>query len=92
MHTLSKIVGVAALAALTACSPDPDRALAKQIMDDATLATVDSMGRAILSQGLNAGSGYSQVWVRDMNTFVETALDTVPPQDIRGTILMFFAL
>ena len=49
MHTLSKIVGVAALAALTACSPDPDRALAKQIMDDATLATVDSMGRAILS-------------------------------------------
>lgn len=92
MHTLSKIVGVAALAALTACSPDPDRALAKQIMDDATLATVDSMGRAILSRGLNAGSGYSQVWARDMNTFVETALDTVPPQDIRGAILMFFAL
>ena len=93
MHTLSQIAGVAALAAaLTACSPDPDRALAKQIMDDATLATVDSMGRAILSQGLNAGSGYSQVWARDMNTFVETALDTVPPQDIRGAILMFFAL
>lgn len=53
---------------------------------------VDSMGRAILTQGLNAGSGYSQVWVRDLNTFIEIACEEVPAQDLRGALLVFFGL
>ena len=53
---------------------------------------VDSMGRAILTQGLNAGSGYSQVWARDLNTFIETACEVVPSQDLRGALLVFFGL
>ena len=57
-----------------------------------TLTTVDSMARTLLKKGFNAGSGYSQVWARDMNTFVEIALEEVNPKDIRGAILVFFAL
>ena len=53
---------------------------------------VDSMGRAILTQGLNAGSGYSQVWVRDLNTFIEIACEVVPAQHLRGALLVFFGL
>ena len=86
-------MGMAALVATcAACSTNPRQVLAKQILDDRSLAVVDSMGRAILSQGLNAGSGYSQVWARDMNTFVETACEVTPAEDIRGAILVFFAL
>ena len=73
-------------------NPDPRKALANQILSDSTLVTVDTMARNILKKGFNAGSGYSQVWARDMNTFVEIALETVNPKDIRGAILVFFAL
>jgi hypothetical protein len=50
------------------------------------------MARTLLKKGFNAGSGYSQVWARDMNTFVEISLEEVNPKDIRGAILVFFAL
>jgi hypothetical protein len=75
-------------------SPQNDRkkALANQILSDKSLTVVDSMARALLKKGFNAGSGYSQVWARDMNTFVETSLKVVDPKDIRGAILVFFAL
>ena len=47
------------------------------------------MARTLLRGGFNAGSGYSQVWARDMNTFVEISLEEVNPKDIRGAILVF---
>ena len=93
MNSLLKHVGIAALAALcAACTANPDKNLADIIKNDHSLAVVDSMGRALLARGLNAGSGYSQVWARDMNTFVETACEVVPPEDIKGAIRVFFAL
>ncbi len=73
-------------------NPDPKKVLANQILSDQSLNTVDTMARNILKKGFNAGSGYSQVWARDMNTFVEIALETVNPKNIRGAILVFFAL
>ena len=73
-------------------NPDPKKVLANQILSDSSFFTVDTMARNILKKGFNAGSGYSQVWARDMNTFVEIALETVNPKDIRGAILVFFAL
>ena len=71
---------------------NPRKTLAKQILNDPTLTVVDTMARKILKKGFNAGSGYSQVWARDMNTFVEIALEEVNPKEIRGAILVFFAL
>ena len=47
--------------------------LANQILSDTNLLKVDSMARATIRNGFNAGSGYSQIWARDMNTFVENA-------------------
>jgi len=73
-------------------NPNPQKVLAIKILGDSSLITVDTMARSILKKGFNAGSGYSQVWARDMNTFVEIALETVNPKDIRGAILVFFAL
>lgn len=72
--------------------PERKKALAKQILNDNSLTVVDTMARTLLKKGFNAGSGYSQVWARDMNTFVEIALEEVNPKDIRGAILVFFAL
>ena len=74
------------------CRPEGKKLLAKQILNDTSLTVVDTMARTLLKKGFNAGSGYSQVWARDMNTFIEIALEEVNPKDIRGAILVFFAL
>lgn len=70
----------------------PEQNLAGQIQSDSTFHIVDSMARNIIKQGFNAGSGYSQIWARDMNTFIETAMEETPLEEIRGAILLFFGL
>lgn len=56
-----------------------NKLLAEKIINDQRLDQVEQMAKSVISQGLNAGSGYSQIWARDMNTFVETALEQVVP-------------
>lgn len=68
------------------------RQLAINIEDNRNFQTVDSMGKALLSKGFNAGSGYSQVWIRDLNTFIETACSVVDHQSLKEAILVFFSL
>lgn len=93
MKSLIKGMGVLiAVLISVSCTTDNQQMLAKKILNDSSFQVVDSMGRALLSQGFNAGSGYSQVWVRDMNTFIETACEVVNPKDIKGAILIFFGL
>ncbi|MGM9758991.1 MAG: hypothetical protein ACI30I_02610 [Parabacteroides sp.] len=78
---------------LMACtSSGPQKELAERIQADSTLCVVDSMARAVIRSGLNAGSGYSQIWARDMNTFIETACEETDHQVLREAILLFFAL
>lgn len=72
--------------------PSKNQQLAATLLNDTTLNKVDSMARATLAQGFNAGSGYSQVWARDLNTFIETACEVNDPADIRGAILVFFRM
>jgi hypothetical protein len=66
--------------------------LAQSILSDTSFQKVDSMARSIIKEGFNAGSGYSQIWARDMNTFIETALEETSKEEVRGAILLFFAL
>lgn len=84
------LLSVCLLAACTA--PTKQQQLAETIRQDASLETVDSMARAVIGKGFNAGSGYSQVWARDMNTFIEVACEVSNPNDLRNAILLFFAL
>lgn len=80
------------VAFLSCTTTNPQQQLAETILDDTTLHQVDSMARSIISQGFNAGSGYSQIWARDMNTFIEVACEETNQTDIRNAILLFFAL
>ena len=79
---------------LTACSHQTTtrQKLAATILQDTSLAVVDSMARVTIRNGLNAGSGYTQVWARDMNTFVEIACEEMEQNVIREAIRLFFAL
>jgi len=64
--------------------------LAKTILADTNLQKVLEKGKGILRTGLNAGSGYGEVWIRDLNTFIELALDVTDQQVIRDALLTFF--
>lgn len=80
------------VAFLSCTTTNPQQQLAETILNDTTLHQVDSMARSIISQGFNAGSGYSQIWARDMNTFIEVACEETNQTDIRNAILLFFVL
>lgn len=80
------------VAFLSCTTTNPQQQLAETILNDTTLHQVDSMARSIISQGFNAGSGYSQIWARDLNTFIEVACEETNQTDIRNAILLFFAL
>jgi len=64
--------------------------LAAQILADDHLTQVLAMARNLLKGGVNAGSGYKQTWIRDLNTFITIALEVNPPQLFRDTLLTFF--
>lgn len=86
---------LAALVLICSCSDKKQNSkptLADKIQSDTNFQMVDSMARHIIKEGFNAGSGYSQVWARDMNTFIETAIEEMPAEEVRGAILVFFKL
>ena len=67
-----------------------DAALAKQIRDDTSLRQVHEMALDLLKGGLNAGTHYPQVWIRDLNTFIIVALESNPRGALRDSLLTFF--
>lgn len=84
--------GMAGCICCACATRTPEMQLAETILGDSTLIRVDSMARSVIRQGFNAGSGYSQIWARDMNTFIETACEENDPAQLRQAILLFFAL
>lgn len=66
--------------------------LRAQVSSDADLASVLTMARRILSTGLAAGTGYPEVWIRDLNTFLEFALGVADPSAFRTALTNFFLL
>ncbi|MGJ7029687.1 GH36-type glycosyl hydrolase domain-containing protein [Niabella hirudinis] len=66
--------------------------LAKKILADSRLDTVSAMAGSLLARGFAAGDGYPQVWIRDLNTFIETSCKVYPVDSIRKYLLTFYEL
>jgi glycogen debranching enzyme len=69
---------------------DSDQELAKQILNNSDFDIVLNKAHSILNDGLNAGSGYGEVWIRDLNTFIEFALQVQDQRKIRESLITFF--
>jgi glycogen debranching enzyme len=79
------------LAAVAGAARRPDQtAIAREILADRSLHDVHEMARKIFEGDLTAGSGYGEVWIRDLNTFIEMALEVNEPQRLREALLTFF--
>ena len=66
------------------------RELARKILSNSDLTDVLEEARKLVGSGLRAGSGYGEVWIRDLNTFIELALDTQNRSDLKEALLVFF--
>jgi hypothetical protein len=53
-------------------------------------AVVEQMAYDILKTGFNAGDGYNQVWVRDLNTFITYSCRVLDREVVREALLKFF--
>ncbi|MBX3177781.1 MAG: glycoside hydrolase family 99-like domain-containing protein [Candidatus Hydrogenedentes bacterium] len=67
-----------------------NRDLAGRILADERLDQVLEKAHALLATGLTAGDGYGEVWIRDLNTFIEVAADVVPHAELRAALVRFF--
>jgi len=46
----------------------------------------------IVKTGFNAGDGYSEVWIRDYNTFIELSAEVFPEETLKENLRVFFRL
>ena len=67
------------------------KALKEDIKNNPLFAKVDSMARAIAATGFNAGDCYSEVWIRDFNTFIELSMEVRPLTEIKDNFDVFWA-
>ena len=68
-----------------------NKALAGKILADIRLDTVQAKALKLLS-GFSAGTSYSEVWIRDFNTFINGSLKVHPKEEVKTKLLMFFRI
>ncbi len=64
--------------------------LAKRILADKRLDSVSLKAKALISTGFTAGSGYGEIWIRDLNTFINGSLDVGSLAEVKEKLLLFF--
>lgn len=91
MKGIKLLILSASLLMLISCESKEQR-LAQTILKDRQLDSVYDMATVLLKKGFNAGDGYPQVWIRDLNTFLETSLKVYSQDTIRQNLLIFLRL
>ena len=96
-----KLIVAVCLMALAACGdsvpvphstapPAMDRDLAETIRADTLMDEVLQRGRDVVQTGFNAGDGYAEVWIRDLNTFIELSLEVMDRETVKQNLRVFF--
>lgn len=78
---------------LVACSSEKknmSQELSTKINSDERLNIVSQKAENLIKSGFNAGDGYSEVWIRDLNTFVEPACKVSDTDKLKDALLTFF--
>ena len=67
-----------------------NQGIARAILADQDLSDVLGKAQSLLATGFSAGDGYSQVWIRDFNTFIELSCEVNDRATVRANVLKFF--
>ncbi len=95
---LAGLLAVAFTLVLNACggggggvaAPSPEVALASTIRSDTRLPLVRAKAKQVVAKNLNAGTIYAAVFIRDLNTFVDLAIEGQGASVVRAQLLQFF--
>lgn len=92
---MNKNIALAMLIALA--TPGVSLAQAKSItqkahknVTPAVMNQVKTMAEALIKKGFTAGDGYGEVWIRDLNTFIELSCKVNDKSQIRKHLITFF--
>jgi len=92
---MNKKIALALLIALA--TPGVSLAQAKAItqkaqknVTPAVMNQVKTMAEALIKKGFTAGDGYGEVWIRDLNTFIELSCKVNDKSQIRKHLITFF--
>ncbi|MCB0685901.1 MAG: hypothetical protein KDC53_05235, partial [Saprospiraceae bacterium] len=69
-----------------------DRDLKNEILVNQDFDFVKKKALEIVASGFNAGDGYSEVWIRDYNTFIELSAQVFDYQVLKENLRVFFRL
>lgn len=95
MKKLFRLLAIAATLVLVSCggggasAPSAEAALAATIRNDTRLSQVRAKARQVVAKDLNAGSIYAAVFIRDLNTFIELAIEAQGAQTVRAQLRRF---
>lgn len=96
MWSLAGLAVLLAGAAVTACgggggggASSADAALAAAIRADTRLPLVRSKARQLVARELTAGTGYPAVFIRDLNTFTDLAIEAQGAAKVRAQLRLF---
>ncbi len=86
---LGLLLALLAVPAAGVAGAQKEKDLRGRILADRSLRLALAKAEETLRGGFNAGTGYPEVWIRDLNTFLELSLKVNDPQTIREALLMF---
>ena len=69
-----------------------DNGRLKKASQEASIAYTKAKALEIMKTGFNAGDGYSEVWIRDLNTFIKLAYDACGKESLKENLLVFFRM
>lgn len=86
------IIATFVIAALSCSTPQKKISpeLKNKINSDTRIAQVEKMAEDLVQAGFTAGDGYGEVWIRDLNSFVELAAKVSGKDKTKESLLMFF--
>jgi hypothetical protein len=91
LKMLLLIITLSLPAAVLAQNPVSQKELAKQIMTDSRLDTVEARALRLLA-GFTAGTSYGEIWIRDFNTFIAGSLRVHSKEEVKDKLLLFFKI
>ncbi len=92
-HKIGIVIGLILLV-MTSCQTKKDNkdVLAEKIKNNPSIEFTKKKALEIVKTGFNAGDGYSEVWIRDYNTFIDLAADVYPAEELKKNLLVFFEM
>jgi len=94
ISTLS-ILFISILFILVSCTskqPKQNDALISKIQSNEYFEFTKEKALTVMKTGFNAGGHYTEVWIRDFNTFVQISADVFEPAILKENLLVFFKL